>query len=239
MLKKISILVVSLLWVGCSSKKCGPNDYDGLFNAILCDYEGMNKDRKQELYTKTLEKNKLFHKFQMLIALVTKKEEKLTALQEQISEIENDLSVVNNLLSKVNKNKVNSNTIVQLKKRLKKMNRNILNQSTFFSVEDASYANVKLLENSDKQKFAKAYGQENTDKLKYAQAYNKKSLDGTKFAKAYNQDMENSKKIKIALSQKISKLSDVIDSENISSKKTLLTELMSDVENYKNTIKGS
>ena len=239
MLKKISILVVSFLWLGCSSKKCGSNDYDGLFNAILCDYEGMHKGIKEELYTKTLERNKLFHKFQILIALVTKKEEKLTALQEQTLEIENDLSVVNNLLSSVNNNNVNSNTIVQLKKRLKKLNRNILNQSTFFSVEDASYTNVKLLENSDKQKFAKAYGQENKEKLKYAQAYNKENLDGTKFAKAYNQDIENNKKLKVALSQKISRLSDAIDSKNISSKKNLLAELMSDVENYKESIKGS
>jgi len=42
MVKKISILViVPLLWVGCASKKCGPDDYDGLVNALLCDYDAM------------------------------------------------------------------------------------------------------------------------------------------------------------------------------------------------------
>jgi len=240
MVKKISILVVvSLLWVGCASKKCGPDDYDGVVNALLCDYDAMHEERKQELYSKTLERNKLFYKFQSLISIITGKTEELNALQEQILGIENDLSSIDALLAKLDSKRVDSSTITQLKKHLKKMNRDILNKSTFFSVADASYTNMKLLENSDKQKFAKAYSNDKTDNLKYAKAYNNKNLNGVKFAEAYIEDIENSKKIKIALSKKIDKLSDSINSENISDKKSLLAELMVDVENYKDSIKGS
>ncbi len=240
MVKKISILViVPLLWVGCASKKCGPDDYDGLVNALLCDYDAMYEDRKQELYTKTLKRNRLFYEFQTLIALVTGKKEELEALQKQVSEIESDLDNINTLLAKVDSSKMDSMAISELKKSLKKINRDILSKSTFFSVADASYTNVQLLENSDKQRFAKAYGNDKVDKLKYAKAYNKEGLNGIKFAEAYTEDIENSKKIKIALGKKIEKLSDSITSENISDKKSLLVELMSDVKNYKNSIKSS
>jgi len=240
MIKNISILtVVTRLWVGCASKKCGPNDYNGLGNALFCDYDAMEKVRKTELRHKVLERNKLFHRFQWLIAEVIGKKENLNLLQKQVSEIDDELREMKVLLLKVDSSKSNLSKIVSLKKSLLKMKRNMLTKRTFFTPKEASATKLALIENADSLQYAKAFNTDNLNDIRYAKVYSTDNLNGVKFSKAYEKDVENDQEIRVVLSKKINKLSNEINNENISTKRSLLVELMNEVEDYNNSMKSS
>jgi len=276
----LTILGISILWTGCAQKRCvGPGAYDGLINAVTCDYEQNIKELQTKLNKKTLHRIKLFHEFQRLIAIKTGKTKKLEQLKAEIEQIENDLNPIKDILTKVDDIKYQANPldIIKLKQRLSSLNMDILNKSTFFSVADASFTNQKLLASTDTTTYAKnntsaigdvKYAKNNTTSLsseryaknnnsvisgekyaknnssaisneKYAKAYNQDSLTGEKFAKAYQNDIDTDRQIRLSLSKKIKDISNTINSSNIKESKSALNSLMSDIENYKNSLKKS
>lgn len=262
------VLAISILSSGCSNKKCVEvNAHEGLYNALTCNYDSNIQELEVQINAKMLIRNKLFHNYQRLIAQTTNKQDKINQLNQDIHLIENDinsiLTLVNNI--KTQKATVSSIDILKLKTRLKKLNMNILNKSTFFDVEDALYTNKKLLVASDKQIYAQAYDKnllenktyaQTYDKnlledKKYAQAYNKNLLEDKKYAQAYDKlpsktfsiaykkDIVQDKQIRTSFSSRINHIKNSITTDNLSASKSSLISLVNDIEKYKNSLKES
>ena len=264
----VYILTLSILSTGCSSKKCvGPTAHKGLYNAITCNYDNNIQELAVKLDGKALERNQLFHNYQRLIAQTTNKKDKINQLDKEIQLIENEMESVLKIVSNI-KNKqtsINAIAVLKLKAKLKSLNMNILNKSTFFDIDDALYTNKKLLVASDKPKYVEGYdknvlknkvyaGAYDKNVLKnrvYAEAYNKNLLKEAKyaeafekkpkeaFAKAYQKDIEKDKKIRIALSSKIKNIQSSLSSTNLSSNQDSITKLMEEIKKYKNSLKKS
>jgi hypothetical protein len=263
-----SIVGFSILSTGCASKKCvGKEAHEGLMNALMCNYDLNIQELTLKLDEKTLERNRLFNNFQRLIAKVTNKKGVINQLDQEIKTVDGDLTAINQLVQKMNNNSSNTSaiTIVKLKQKLKKLNMDILNKSTFFDLEDAEFTKNELLtkddlsnekyarayiENTSNEKYAKAYNEntsnekyakaynENTSKEKYAKAY-KENIAKERFAKAYNEDIEKNREIKVALANKIKNLSDSINSSNIKESKATLASILKDAQRYNNSLKSS
>lgn len=250
-----SIVGFSILSTGCASKKCvGKEAHEGLMNALMCNYDLNIQELTLKLDEKTLERNRLFNNFQRLIAKVTNKKGVINQLDQEIKTVDGDLTAINQLVQKMNNNSSNTSaiTIVKLKQKLKKLNMDILNKSTFFDLEDAEFTKNELLtkddlsnekyarayiENTSNEKYAKAYN-ENTSNEKYAKAY-KENIAKERFAKAYNEDIEKNREIKVALANKIKNLSDSINSSNIKESKATLASILKDAQRYNNSLKSS
>jgi len=250
----IYILTLSVLSTGCSNKKCvGSTAHKGLYNAITCNYEHNIQALEVKLDGKTLERNQLFHNYQRLIAKTTNKQDKINQLDQEIQLIENEmesvLSIVNNIKNK--ETSVNAMAVLKLKSKLKSLNMNILNKSTFFDIDDALYTNKKLLVASDKPKYIEGYNKNVLKDKVYAEAYNKNLLKETKyaeafeknpketFARAYQKDIEKDKKIRTALSSKIKNIQNALSGSTISSNQDSITKLMEEIKKYKNSLKQS
>jgi len=263
-----TILGFSILSTGCASKKCvGEGAHDGLINAVMCNYDLNIQELTLKLDQKTLERNKLFNEFQRLIAKVTKKNGVIEKLDQEIKTVDGDLSSINNLVATMNKNGSTTSaiTILKLKKRLNKLNMDILNKSTFFDLEDAEFTKNELLtkddlssktyakvytdkpskekyarayiENTSKEQYAKAYTGDSSNE-KYAKIYNEKTAK-ERFAKAYSEDIEKNQEIKVALANKIKKISNSINSSNIEESKASLASILKDAQQYNNSLKSS
>ena len=250
-----TILGFSILSTGCSSKKCiGKGSHDGLINALTCNYDLNIQELTLKLDEKTLERNRLFNDFQRLIAKVTNKNGAISQLDQEIKTVDGDLTSINQLVQTMNKNSSTTSaiSILKLKQKLKKLNMDILNKSTFFDLEDAEFTKNELLtkddlsnekyakayiENASNEKYAKAYN-ENTSNEQFAKAY-KENVAKERFAKAYNEDIEKNREIKVALSNKIKSLSNSINSSNIKESKASLASILKDAQRYNNSLKSS
>lgn len=248
------VLAISILSSGCSNKKCVEvNAHEGLYNALTCNYDSNIQELEVQINAKMLIRNKLFHNYQRLIAQTTNKQDKINQLNQDIHLIENDinsiLTLVNNI--KTQKATVSSIDILKLKTRLKKLNMNILNKSTFFDVEDALYTNKKLLVASDKQIYAQAYDKNLLENKTYAQTYDKNLLEDKKYAQvydkfpsktfsiAYKKDIVQDKQIRTSFSSRINHIKNSITTDNLSASKSSLISLVNDIEKYKNSLKES
>ena len=172
----------------------GKNAHDGLYNALTCNYEDNIQILELSLNTKTIERNQLFHNYQQLIAKTTHKEEIIHELNQEISTITNSITNIQKLLVTVQNSKVQALSILKLKTKLKQLNLDILNKSTFFDVEDALFTNQKLVVKSDTQKYAKAYHQNLLKDKAYKESYSKDLLEDKAYAEAYNKNLLKDKK---------------------------------------------
>jgi septal ring factor EnvC (AmiA/AmiB activator) len=227
----------------------GPQAHSGLYNALTCDYKASIADLKIELNNKTLERNKLFHEYQRLIAQVTNQTEKLNRLNHEVKLIEDDISSIEMLLTKVkNKNAKGSLlTVSKLKSKLNKLNHDILNKSTFFDLDDAEFTSKKLLENNDNIKYAST-NQNNASKYKQYVATNQNDASKYKqyvatnqneFKQAYTKDLKQDKDIRVLLSSKIKTLHNAITSDNITTSTATIDTLINEIKQYKDSIKSS
>ena len=262
------LLTLSILSTGCSTKKCaGPNAHKGLYNALTCNYEESIQELQVDLNSKTIKRNRLFHNYQRLIATTTNKQNKINKLEEEISLIDQDITSFETLFNSVKDSKNSALSILRLKAKLKKLNMDILNKSTFFDIEDALFTNKKLLVNSDKQRYAEAYNNNSLSDKKYAQAYNQdllkdknyamayhqNLLEDKKYAQAYNnnllkdktfvqaykKDIEKDRAIRLSLSSKIKTIKESLSSENISSSEQMINSLIENIKKYNNSLKRS
>lgn len=263
-----SFITLTLITTGCSNRKCvGPQAHNGLYNALTCDYDANIVELKIELDQKTLERNKLFHEYQRLIAEVTNQTEKLNNLNKEVKLIEDDISSIETLLTNIkNKNgKGTLLTVAKLKSKLKRLNHDILNKSTFFDLEDAEYTNQEFTKSKDitkykaaysnnalkNQKYAANYDANNLNKQTYSLAYNNNLLKDKKyaanyntnpkvaFASAYEHDIQNDKNIRLSLSSKIKTLNDSITTNNIESSIASINALINETKQYKDSIQSS
>jgi len=191
----ISIIIASILSTGCSTKKCvGEDAHKGLYNALTCNYEDNIQKLEVHLNEKTIKRNKLFHNYQRLIAQTTNKQERIHQLEQEILTIDQSINSIESLFRNLKGSKVNALSILKFKSKLKQLNMDILNKSTFFDIDDALFTNKKLLVSSDKQLYAQAYNSNSLKDKKYAMAYNKDLLKDKKYAQAYNKDLLKDKK---------------------------------------------
>ena len=262
------LLALSLLSTGCANKKCaGSNAHKGLYNALTCNYEESIQELQVNLDSKTIKRNRLFHNYQRLIAKTTNQQDKINQLEQEITLIDNDIASFETLFNNVKNSKNNTLAVLKLKSKLKKLNMDILNKSTFFDIDDALFTNKKLLVDSDKKRYAEAYNNNalsdkkyaqayNQDLLKdkkyamayhqnlledkkYAQAYNKNLLKDKTFAQAYKRDIEKDKTIRLSLSSKISNIKKSLSSDNLASSEEKINNLIENIKKYNNSLKRS
>jgi len=260
------IITASILSTGCSSKKCvGEEAHKGLYNALTCNYDENIHSLKSTLNAKTIKRNRLFHNYQRLIAQTTNKQENINKLEQEILAIDHSIRSTEQLFHQIKQSKANALTVMKFKSKLKQLNMNILNKSTFFDIDDALFTNKKLISSSDKQVYAQAYNNNSLKDKKYAQAYNKDLLEDKKYAQAYNKDLlkdkkyaqayskdpnktfaiaykkdiEHDKKLRLTLSAQIEKISNSLNSTNFSSSEQNIQSLMEQIKNYNNSLKKS
>ena len=211
MKKDIFILSIisPLIMAGCATKKCGENDYTGLWNALTCKYSEREKDLNQEVNIEIKKEKKLFIAYQELLAEVTDKEHELEAYKSSVNRVETSILEAENILNKIATQKYSKNDIRELKKHLVNMKRNIEIKQVHFTTKDIeltkaylnrSKTNVKLSKNkkNDNIKMTKAYmHRQNNDSVKLAKAYESKKLDNIKLAKAY-MHRQNNDSVKLA-----------------------------------------
>ena len=190
------ILTLSLLYSGCSNKrKCiDKNSHDGLYNALTCDYQANIEKLEFTLSEKIIIKTQLFYNYQRLIAEVTNKQERINVLNQEILNIDKEINAIQLLVQSVHKSEIKGLTVLKLKSRLRQLNMNILNKSTFFDIKDALFTNKKLLVSNDKQKYAQAYDKNLLNNKEYALAYNKDLLKDQKYAQAYDKNLLSKQK---------------------------------------------
>jgi hypothetical protein len=258
--------MASILSTGCSSKKCaGDNAHKGLYNALTCNYDENIHKLEVNLNAKTIKRNQLFHNYQRPIAKTTNKQENINKLEQEISAIDQSIRSIESLFTKLKSSKGNALSILKFKSKLKQLNMNILNKSTFFDIDDALFTNKKLIVSSDKQVYAQAYNNNSLKDKKYAQAYNQDLLKDKKYAQAYNKDLlkdkkyaqaytkdpkktfasayqkdiEQDKKLRLSLSAQIEKVSNYLTSSNFSTSEKTINSLIEKIKSYNNSLKKS
>ena len=228
------IIMASILSTGCSSKKCdGDNIHKGLYNALTCNYDENIHELEVNLNAKTIKRNQLFHNYQRLIAKTTNKQENINKLEQEILAIDQSIHSIESLFSKVKSSKGNALSILKFKSKLKQLNMNILNKSTFFDIDDALFTNKELISNSDKQVYAQAYNNNSLKDKKYAQAYNQDLLKDKKYAQAYNQDLLKDKKYAQAYNKDLLKDKQYAQAYTKNPNKTFANAYKKDIEQDK------
>jgi hypothetical protein len=249
------LLMASILSTGCSSKKkcVGENVHKGLFNALTCDYDSNIQELEVSLNSKTIERNQLFHNYQRLIAKTTNKQANINQLDQEIIAIDESILSIEGLVNNMKESKSNALNVLKLKSRLKKLNMNILNKSTFFDIDDALFTNKKLLVSSDKQVYAKAYTKDLLEDKKYARAYSKDLLKDTKYvnaydknllkeqkyAQAYNKDLLKDKKYAQAYQKNLNKTFAKAYQKEIEQDKKLRHSLSAQIETISNSLNSN
>ena len=100
---KVSTLIATLLFVGCSQKECTNSPYNGIYNALSCNYEERIDSLHNKLTNSELENLQLFTSYQKLNAKVNNKEEEFfhyknafIESEKIITEIEIELNNIDN-----------------------------------------------------------------------------------------------------------------------------------------------
>ena len=210
-------LSLSLLVTGCANKKCvGEDKHDGLFNALTCDYESDIIALQSTLDNKTLERNRLFHNYQRLIAKTLNKQGKIDALNQNIQEIEQNMNAVSALFQKVKSAESNPIDLLKLKQKLRTLNNTLVKKAIYFEVKDAVATKKKLTVTHKKNSYIEA----------------SKKTPHQDFSQMYQEDINKDKEIKLSLSSDISNISTKLNGTNIAQMENEFKQLMVKLEKY-------
>ena len=262
----VYIIMASILSTGCSNKKCiGEDAHEGLYNALTCNYDDNIQKLEVNLNEKAIKRNQLFHNYQRLIAQTTNKQERIDQVEQEILTIDQSINSIESLFKNLKASNVNALSILKFKSKLKQLNMDILNKSTFFDIDDALFTNKKLIVSSDKQVYAQAYNSNSLKDKKYAMAYNKDLLKDKKYAQAYNKDLlkdkkyaqayikepnktfaraykkdiEQDKKLRLSLSTQIKNISRSLSSSTLVASEKAINNLIENIKSYSNSLKKS
>lgn len=245
MKKEILILSIisPLLITGCATKKCGENDYTGLWNAVTCNYEERGKELTHKLDIEKEKEKKLFLAYQELVAEVSHKKQELEDYKASVKRVEASRIKAENILNKITTQKYSKNDIRELKKHLVNMKKDIKIKQVHFTAKDIKLTKAYLNRSETDIKLSKNYKNKKNDNIKLAKAYmHRQNNDSIKLAKAYEKVYIGNQHKKIYLATKLSNLIDKIsDSEksgkiNIATSNMLIASL-SETKKYNNSIK--
>lgn len=120
MYNSFQLILFCFLLMGCSSKQCTSEDrYNGLMNAISCDYDDHIQNLKEELYVQENKELATFVEYDQSTNYIHNQQRDIDALTTEVCYIEDSN---NNVQKKLNKLETQSN----VKVLLKKVNDNIL-----------------------------------------------------------------------------------------------------------------
>ena len=237
-------IMLPLILTNCATRKCGQNDYSGLYNALTCDYSTRISELKSILTKEKAKELKLFNAYQKLIARVTKQEHIVKSYRDSIVSIENNVLQIEKELQKVESQKYTKQDISKLKNSLVKIRRDIIVKQIRFKSEDIKLAKNYLRSQSNDLKLAKTFlNLQEHENIRLARKFLDRS-DGNsiKLAKSYDSGYESSKNIKLSLAGSLDKIIAKVgaseESGTVNAKTTkMLIATLDDTKRYANSIK--
>jgi len=240
----VATIILPLLLTSCATRKCGPNDYGGLYNALTCDYDARITELETLLSTEKEKELKLFNAYQKLIAKVTKQENIVQAYRDNIVNIENDVLEIERELQGVKTQKYTKQDIAKLKSRLIKIRKNIIVKQVRFKSKDIKLAKNYLKSRSSDIKLAKTFlNPKEEENIKLARKFLDRNGGNTvKLVKSYNREYESSEDVKLSLATSldkiIAKVSASEESGTIDKKTTkMLIATLDDTKRYTSSVK--
>lgn len=240
----IATIVLPLILTSCATKKCGPNDYGGLYNALTCDYSTRIIELETTLSAEKAKELKLFNAYQKLIARVTKQEHLVQAYRDSIFNIENDVLQIERELQRVASQKYTKQDIRKLKNSLVKIRKDIIVKQIRFKSKDIKLAKDYLKSQPSDLKLAKTFlNPKEQESIKLSRKFlDRNDGDSIKLAKGYNSGYESSKNIKLGLAKSLDKIIAKVvaseESETVDAKTTkMLIATLDDTKRYTGSIK--
>lgn len=191
-----SIFIIIFIFIaGCNKKVCPSKDvYNGLYNALTCDYEQRISLLSHNASNEELKSLKLFTAYQELMAQVTNREEELSTYKVNIYKADNILSEIETSIEQID-TKQNTKTLLRkIRYQVITMRNNINTHQPKFSNEDIHFTKKHL------------EPQQVTEKNLH-QAYKKSYQDSLNVQKNIHHNLNESIKI-ILMSEKENRLKD-------------------------------
>lgn len=231
----ISILFISTFFLtACNKKVClSENPYNGLYNALTCDYEARIDSIDQNTSEEQLKNLELFKAYQELLAKVSNKEKELSAYKQSIKNTEKLIKEIEFEIENMDTKQNTQNILQKIRYQVISMKKNMNTQEPIFTKSDIQFAKKSIKNINIKktrktilaEKFIKKH-HANTEKLNHA--YNKKHQANKKSQKALQKKLNDSIRA-ILMSEKANHL-------NKESKEKLMT-VLKETKRYTNKVK--
>ena len=230
-----STLILSLLFLtGCHKRECLTNDaYNGLYNALTCDYESRLITLDNRISEKALNNLQLFTAYQELVAKVSQKEKELVQYQRNIQETDAMLNEIEQNLEKMNTKHEATKLLSKIRYQVIAMRDNINTYQPQFSTDEIYLAKQHIKSNtgqkSQKEILAKKFLEQQMEKRETLK-------------EAYQEGYEENRKVQHALQERLNESIQIVlmgekanhlDDE---SKKRLLVALK-ETKRYTSTVK--
>jgi len=187
----ISILSISILSLNaCNRKECLSNNaYNGLYNALTCDYEARIASINSNISDTELKNIELFTAYQELIAKVTHQEEELSHYKQSIQNTENLMKKIELKIEKIETQQNTKDLLKKIRYQVISMRESIKIQQPKFSTRDIQFTrNIikdKKIKETKKTILAKEFlNKNNQSKKMLNQAYNKHYQENKKVQEA-------------------------------------------------------
>jgi len=123
-----TIFLLSTLFSGCHQRKClDKNAYNGLYNALTCDYEGRIQELESNITQYELKNDNEIKSYHRLLNEVTYKEREVENYNTSIEELDILINDIDNTLDKVTTNQAIEPLLYQIRNRVihmkKKLNK--------------------------------------------------------------------------------------------------------------------
>jgi len=192
----ISILTISILSLNaCNKKACLSNNaYNGLYNALTCDYEARISSIHSNISDTKLRNIELFTAYQELIAKVTHKEEELSHYKQSIQNTENLMKKIELEIEKMDTQQNTKDLLKKIRYQVISMQENIKTQQPKFSTSDIQFTKNRIKDKKIKE----------TKKTILAKEFlNKNNQSKEMLNQAYNKNHQENKKVQEALQAKL------------------------------------
>ena len=122
----LSPLLLTLLLNGCHQRKClDKNAYNGIYNALTCDYEGQIEELEGNITQHELKKNEEQKTYLELLDEVNQQEKEVEEYKSTIQELDTLINEIDNNLNNINTNQEVESLLHQIKSRVVKMKKKL------------------------------------------------------------------------------------------------------------------
>ena len=193
----ISTLSISILFfTSCSNKEClsQQNPYNGLYNALTCDYEARLNSITNSTSDEKLKNIELFTAYQELVAKVTNKEQELAEYKQNIQNTDYLIKKIELEIENMDTKQDTQGLLKKIRYQVISMKNNITTPQPRFSNRDIHFAKNKIKDKQVKK----------TKKIKLAEEFlNKNNESKEKLNQAYNKNYQENKKVQEELQKKL------------------------------------
>jgi len=192
----ITTLSISILFfTSCNKKECfSKNSYNGLYNALTCDYEARLNSIINSISDEKLKNIELFTAYQELIAKVTNKEQELSEYKQNIQNTDNLIKEIELEIENMDTKQDTQGLLKKIRYQVISMKKNITTQQPKFSNSDIHFAKNKIKNKQVKK----------TKKTKLVEEFLKKNNKSKeKLNQAYNKNYQENKKVQEELQKKL------------------------------------